>query len=375
MQYALWRGGVLANSPFKHIARKAPLALLALVLLSAFGCGKRGVPLPPEERVQQRAELSGFQRGNQVILSWRMPARNAPAGSVQHIARVDVYRLAEPLSAPLTMSEEEFAARSVIIASLPVTDADFGLKTMSYRDTLEFAGQPVRLRYSIRFANASGQRAAFSNFFLIEPAARVANPPTSLSATVAQEAITLAWTPPTQNVDGSTPANVLGYNVYRSQSATEAAKVLNQTPIPQTTFADRTFEFTKEYFYFVRAISVGTGGEPVESLESPIVAVRPVDTFPPSAPASITIAATPTTISLFFPPNPETDIAGYRVYRTTDPNQPQAEWEQLTRDLQTANTYVDSRVESGKTYYYYVTATDKFGNVSARSEVVSETVP
>ena len=118
------------------------------------------------------------------------------------------------------MSEEEFAARSVIIASLPVTNSDFGLKTMTYRDTLEFAGQPVRLRYSIRFANASGQRAAFSNFFLIEPAARVANPPTSLSATVAQDAITLAWTAPTQNVDGSTPANVLGYNVYRSPSAT-----------------------------------------------------------------------------------------------------------------------------------------------------------
>ena len=375
MQYALWRGRVSTNSPFKHIVDKAPLALLALVMLSAFGCGKRGVPLPPEERVQQRAELTGFQRGNQVILSWRMPARNAPAGSVQHIARVDVYRLAEPLSAPLTMSEEEFAARSVIIASLPVTDADFGLKTMSYRDTLEFAGQPVRLRYSIRFANASGQRAAFSNFFLIEPAARVASAPTSLSATVAQEAITLTWTAPTQNVDGSTPANVLGYNVYRSPSALEAGTLLNRTPIAQTNFADRTFEFTKEYFYFVRAVSVGTGGGPVESLESPIVAVRPVDTFAPSAPASITIAATPTTISLFFPPNPEPDVAGYRIYRTTDPNQPKAEWEQLTRDLQTANTYVDTRVESGKTYYYYITATDKYGNVSAPSEVVSETVP
>jgi hypothetical protein len=333
------------------------------------------VPLPPEERVQQRAELTGFQRGNQVILSWKMPARNAPPGSVQHIARVDVYRLAEPLSAPLTMSEEEFAARSVIIASLPVTDADFGLKTMTYRDTLQFAGQPVRLRYSIRFANAAGQRAAFSNFFLIDPSGRVANPPTSLSATVAQDAITLAWTPPVQNIDGSAPANVLSYNIYRSPSALEAGKLLNLTPVTQTTFADRTFEFTKEYFYFVRAVSVGTGGEPVESLESPIVTVRPVDTFPPSAPASITIAATPTTISLFFPPNPESDIAGYRIYRSTDPNRPKAEWDQLTRDLQTANTYVDTRVESGKTYYYYITATDKFGNVSAPSEVVSETVP
>ena len=374
MQYALRRIAAV-NFPVKHIARKAPLAVLALVLLSAHGCGKRGVPLPPEERVQQRAELTGFQRGNQMILSWRMPARNAPTGSVQNISRVEVYRLAEPLSAPLTMSEEEFAARSVVIASLPVTDADFGLKTMQYRDTLEFAGQPVRLRYSIRFVNSSGQRAAFSNFFLIEPAARVASAPSSLSATVGQDAIILAWTPPVQNVDGSTPANVLGYNVYRSLSARETAKLLNQAPVNQTTFADRTFEFTKEYFYFVRAVSAGTGGEPVESLESPIVAVRPLDTFAPGAPASITIAATPTTISLFWPPNPEADVAGYRIYRTTDAAKPKTEWDQLTRDIQTANTFIDTRVETGKTYYYYISAADKFGNVSPPSEVVSETVP
>jgi fibronectin type 3 domain-containing protein len=78
---------------------------------------------------------------------------------------------------------------------------------------------------------------------------------------------------------------------------------------------------------------------------------------------------------LFFPPNPETDIAGYRIYRSTDPNKPKAEWEQMTKELQTANTFTDNRVESGKTYYYYVTATDKFGNVSPPSDVVNETVP
>jgi fibronectin type 3 domain-containing protein len=273
------------------------------------------------------------------------------------------------------MTEEEFASRSVLIASMPITDADFGMKTISYRDTLEFAGQAVRLRYGVRYVNASGQRAAFSNFFMLEPAARVANAPTSLSTTVSQNAITLNWNAPTQNVDATTPVNITGYNVYRSASPREAGKLLNLTPITNTTFADESFEFTKEYFYFVRAVSSGTGGEPIESLESPIVNVKAIDTFPPSAPTSITIAATPTTISLFFPPNPETDVAGYRIYRSLDQNKPKAEWEQLTKDLQTANTYIDNRVESGKTYYYYVTATDKFKNVSQPSEVVNETVP
>jgi hypothetical protein len=359
----------------KHFTNKAPLAALAAVVLIAGACGKRGVPLPPRERVEQRAEIAAFQRGNQVVLSWKMPARNASPGSVLHIASIDIFRLAEPLSSPLTMSEEEFASRIVLIGSMPITNADFGLKTINYRDTLEFAGQPVRLRYAIRFVNASGQRAAFSNFLMLEPAARVANAPASLSTSVSQDAITLGWTAPTQNVDGTSPVNIVGYNIYRSPSANQAGTLLNKTPVNATTYADSSFEFAKEYFYFVRAVSVGSGGEPVESLESPIANVKPVDTFAPSAPASVTIAATPTTISLFFPPNPEPDVAGYRIYRSTDPNRPRSDWEQLTRDLQKANTFIDERVESGKTYYYYVTATDKFGNVSAASEVVNETVP
>src|SRR6185312_1362455 len=77
----------------KRPNKKAFLLLLFIVLS---GCGKRRPPLPPVERVQQRTELlSGIQRGNQVILSWPAPQRNAPDSSVQSIRRIDVYRLAE----------------------------------------------------------------------------------------------------------------------------------------------------------------------------------------------------------------------------------------------------------------------------------------
>ncbi len=353
---------------------KAPLALLALALLMTLSCGKRKPPLPPRERVLQRVEASGFQRGNQIILSWKMPARNASDNNVQNIDRADIYRLAEPLNSPLTLSEDEFAERSVLIASVPITDADFALKTLTYTDTLEFAGQPVRLRYSIRLVNRSGQKAAFSNFLLVEPAARIAGSPTSLSADLSQDAITLKWAAPVKNVDGSAPPGVLGYNIYRSASDKEAAKLLNKTPVNDTRFADEFFEFNKDQFYFVRSVSIGTGGEPVESGESNIVRLLPKDTFAPSPPAAITLAATLNTISIFFASNPEKDIAGYRIYRSTDADLDKAKWELLTPELLTTNTFQDQRVESGKTYYYYITATDKTGNVSGFSDVVSEKV-
>lgn len=359
----------IKRNPFKAV-----LAALVLMVLSSGACGKRKPPLPPTEKVMQRADVTGFQRGNQVILNWRMPAANAPEGSVLNISRADIYRLTERLDAPQSLSEEEFASRSLIVATIPLKKEDFG-KTLQYTDTLQFAGQPARLRYAIRFVNSSGQRAAFSNFYLVEPAARIAAAPTALSTELSQESIRLVWIPPAANVDGTAPANLLGYNVYRSESETTPARLLNLTPVSDTTFEDRFFDFEKEYFYFVRAVSLGTDATPTESSESNIVKINPVDTFAPSPPAAVTIAATPTSISIFFPANPEADVVGYMIYRTTDGNLPKNQWQLLTAELLKANTFQDEAVESGKTYFYYVTATDKFKNVSDPSEVVSETVP
>ena len=360
----------------KRVVHKALLTALVFVVLIAVGaCGKRKPPLPPNERVMQRAEVSGFQRGNQVILNWKMPMANAPEGSVLHISRADIYRLAERLDAPQALSEEEFASRSLIVATIPVTNSEFGGRTLQYTDTLQFAGQPARLRYAIRFVNASGQRAAFSNFFLIEPAARIAAAPTALSTELSQEAVRLTWSVPASNVDGTAPANILGYNIYRSESEAVPARLLNQTPTSDVSFEDRFFDFEKEYFYFVRAVSLGTDATPTESAESNIVTIRPVDTFPPSAPTAITIAATPSSISIFFPANPDTDVEGYRVYRSTDDGLPKGQWQLLTPEILKTNTFQDATVESGKTYFYYVTAIDKYKNISQPSETVSETVP
>lgn len=349
---------------------------MILVLLNCLSCiGKRKPPLPPVERIPQRVEITGFQRGDSVILSWKMPARNAADKSVLNIDSIDIFRLAEPLTSPLSLSEEDFASRSTRIKNMAVADSDFGLKTMTYTDKLEFAGQAVRLRYAIRFVNRSGQKAAFSNFLLIEPAARIAKAPASLSTTLSQEEITLEWAAPETNVDGSKPANILGYNVYRSASPKEAAKLMNKTPVGDTKYSDKFFEFGKKYLYFVRSVSLGSGGEPVESAESNIVEIDPKDTFAPTAPEAITIAAAPGSISIFFAVNPEKDIAGYKIYRSIDPELDKTKWDLLTPELIKTNTYQDKAVDTGTKYYYYITATDTAGNVSELSEVVSETAP
>jgi predicted phage tail protein len=354
------------------------MLLIALVVVSmAPTCGKRRPPQPPVERIPQRTEaLSGVQRGNQVILSWPAPRRNASSGSVQSIRRVDVYRVAEKLDAPRPMTEEEFGARATLIGSVPYSDIQGATDSLRYIDNLELAGEPSRLRYAVRYVNAAGQRAAFSNFLLIEPAAKVAEPPTNVRADVSQNAIALTWDPPKQNIDASTPVNLMGYNVYRVTAAqNEPGQIpINQALITTPENQDRNFKFGEKYTYVVRSVSLGSLAQPVESLNSNSTEVSPVDTFSPSAPTGVSIAAAPGRLAIFFAANPESDIAGYLIYRSTDPNASKP-WTLLTPSLLSRTTFTDENVDPAKTYYYYVVAVDSAGNKSDPSEVVSEAVP
>ncbi len=318
-----------------------------------------------------------MQRGNQVILNWPAPRRNAPDASVQSIRRIDVYRLAEPVDAPLPLTEDEFAARATLIGSVSLDPARPVGETLSYTDALALS-EPVRLRYALRYVNAAGQRAAFSNFLLLEPASRVSQPPVMTAAPVTETAVTVRWQPPVANVDGSTPVNLLGYNVYRTVRAQNepAGTPLNPGLITATEFADSSFTFGQEYVYVVRAVSLGTDGAQVESLNSNAIPVAPLDTFPPTAPTAISIApALIGRLSLFFTANPERDVASYNVYRSTDPDLAKERWTKINRAPLDRTTYQDETVESGVRYYYYLTAIDRAGNTSPPSEVKSEIAP
>ena len=378
---------VLKAPGLRKCARRAkslPLLSLALCLLpsalSLNGCGKRRPPLPPSENVPQRTELlSGVQRGNQVLLSWPAPRRNASDESVQSIRRVDVYRLAEAVGDPLPLTEEEFSARATLIGSVPDEQIAGAATTLVYTDELSLS-EPVRLRYAVRYVNAAGQRASFSNFLLIEPAASVSRPPVlKENPSIREDSVLLSWEAPGTNVDDTRPANLLGYNVYRSSgSPHEGAQTpLNSRPVETDSFADQTFAFGEEYVYVVRAVSLGTGGEPVESLNSNQVSVRPLDVFPPAPPGGLTAAASPSPlrVSVFFAANQERDVKGYNLYRSTDPSLPKERWTKLNGELLDRTTFQDEAVKSGQRYYYYVTAVDAAGNVSAPSDVQSDAVP
>jgi len=72
------------------------------------------------------------------------------------------------------------------------------------------------------------------------------------------------------------------------------------------------------------------------------------------------------------PDSPRDPIAGYHVYRSPGGN---SSFNRLNSTVDDETTYMDSTVESGQTYDYYVTDIDSSGAESAPSNITSVTIP
>jgi bacillopeptidase F (M6 metalloprotease family) len=96
-----------------------------------------------------------------------------------------------------------------------------------------------------------------------------------------------------------------------------------------------------------------------------------VDTEAPAAPANLTAAAMPSgTVGLSWEPVSAGDLAHYTVYRSGQPGTGYA----VLNTAENAN-FVDSGVLAGTTYYYVVTASDRYGHESGYSNEASVTAP
>jgi hypothetical protein len=97
-----------------------------------------------------------------------------------------------------------------------------------------------------------------------------------------------------------------------------------------------------------------------------------VDNVPPSPPAGLSAAAADTgAIFLSWQPSPEADVAYYNVYAST--NAPVATAQKNLVGSPTAPRFVDWGLKAGTTYYYTVTAVDRYGNESPAGVMASAT--
>lgn len=362
-----------------HLRRLLGRIAGVAVLCAVASCGKVGPPQPPLGRTAARPnQLAAVQVGPTIRLAWTAPNLDLREDVGSAVRRADVYRLRQTRdTAPLGIGDE-FEEAADIVGFLDYETLKSQLKAegrLVFEDRLDLAQSSelsnTRFQYAVRYVDERGRVEAFSNIVSVEPVPGIARPPTELRVSQQQDAVALTWTPPVENIDGSAPAQVIGYNVYRAKPAAEGlGRPLNDRPLTDPTYADRRFLYQTPYVYVVRSISQGPE-QTVESSDSDRLPVTPRDTFAPSAPTSVTVASAGGVVSVFWPTNPEPDVIGYNIYRSENASAPP--WTKLTEKPVTRTTYRDDRVRTGTRYAYRLTAVDRYGNESPPSAIVEET--
>jgi hypothetical protein len=337
----------------------AGLALLALTLLAA--CGRKTDPITPDSpRPAAVTDIKVAVRADVAFLTWPVPVTNIegkplPAGDIVgfRIFRADV------VPGRRRLRYKEHAA--IDLAAPGMTEVRNG--TVTWRDPGLQYGRVYA--YRIKANSAKGWSSAYSEEVHAAPLPTLAAPK-DLSASAGDSAVTLAWRAVTTKSDGSTHEGFVGYNVYRGTAAgQEAGKPVNGEPVRTNGYTDPTAVNDTTYFYRVRAVD-----SPVvpwkESLDSNEASATPRDRTPPAPPAGITVVPGIGRVFLTWKENQEPDLAGYFVYRT---DRRGGEYERLTDKPVNRSTFSDETVKQGKTYWYAITAVDKSGNESGRSQV------
>jgi len=344
-------------------------ALAVTLLLSFAGCAKIADPLPPEILIPMAAvDLTAQQRADHVVLRVSAPKWNTNGTAVTTLQRVDVYRLAESTqgeNGKRQIPESRFRIDDMII-SIPVErlneyrNRDF----LVIEDRLSGLGRSAlytrAFRYAVLFVNNKNQAAGFSNQAVVSPVA-IPLPPQRISATVNQTALDIAWEAPSENSDGSMPARISGYNIYRSEDPGEIpATPVNTGPLQKPEFKDVHFDFDRTYYYRVSVL--GHAGESwIESDLSDALAVTPRDSFQPLPVDNFTVIAESEAILLVWNPSPSSDVAGYRISRS---DAGAAQWKPLQENLIRENRFRDKSILPGREYEYSIVAVDAYGNES-----------
>jgi hypothetical protein len=358
--------------------RSAGILALGLAVLLGPACGKKGPLQPPLTREPKPVErLTAFQRGETILLEWTNPEKYVDGRPLGALETVEIWvfdRGLAPVGRPLPSAEVEKTARlarRIIKEEFVSFRGQAGTQTSTMAFPYVFdpgPSSPKTLGFTVRVRDSKKRASDFS------PPTAVTirtcpKPPWAVEARVFRRFIEVIWSAPGSNTDGTEPENVAGYVVYRYEGGGPARK-LTPSPLDGQShegffrFEDRDFAFGKAYGYFIRAVAAGTEGA-VESGDSIAAEIVPRDIFPPDPPAGLVAVSGPEVISLSWDPVRDEDLAGYRVWKK-EAGEPG--FVQLTQGVLSGNAFTDPAVQQGKTYVYAVSAEDKNGNESPKSE-------
>jgi hypothetical protein len=384
----------IRNSERVHLRTRKYLRLSHLdfpfsvfVILLAAGCGAPGEPTPPSPPVPAAVtDLTAHQAGDGVELVFTLPSKSISGDKLSTTPAVEILR--GTVRSDGKPDPKSFRAVYTIPAALIGNYLAAGYihfaDPIAPEETKAHPGGAIT--YLVR-TRVSRKRASADSNVITTGVFPVPESISSLQVQVTESAAKLSWPAPMRTSAGEVLPAISGYRIYRGEidPKTPAPPSKDLTliqwisplallgPSSTNSYDDTQFEFGKTYVYIVRSVITQEGIE-IESNNSEPATVTVLDTFPPAAPQGLVATLLPGTtpsslvVDLSWSINLETDLAGYRAYRS---EQEGARGQLITPDLLPVPAVRDTSVELGHRYWYTVTAVDRAGNESAPSNPVA----
>lgn len=374
-------------------AAPTAFALCALGCALAAGCAAPGEPVARHPTVPAPVtDLTARQSGNSLDLRFTLPARSLDRTALAEHPAIEIYRVR---LGPGTVPDKKAPWRLAYEIPSEQVDRYLAGERVEFHDPLaadDVAGPAgSSIAYKVRTREVETRESGDSNVVSVR-AYPPPEPPQGVTGTVREKAIEISWTAPPAAPNGQSPRS---YRVYREelespaqggqQDRRSAANRSSKAPFAQigetaeTHFEDRNFEFGRTYVYGVRSVAqYGTEAVESDQPQSSMATVTTSDVFPPAAPTGLEAASIPATgqtpsyVELSWAISAEADLAGYHVYRSEDENSP---GERVSTEMLPSPAFRDMSVQSGRRYFYQVTALDRAGNESPRSSATAVDVP
>src|SRR5271170_315794 len=358
------------------------------------GCGAPGEPTERKPPIPTAInDLAATQQGDNVILTFTLPKNSIEGRELKQPPAIEIFRDFQPV--PAASAPTSATAAPTLLVTIPsaMVDQYDTRGQIRYDDELkpdDFTQHPnsqavyiVRTRTSPKKVSANSNAAALR----VEPAA---DQITDLKAEITHQGVILTWTPPQKTAVGPAPP-VASYRIFRREipqttapaptagpqppRSPNSAVLIGESTVPP--FGDIQIQWVKTCPYSVRSMAQYADLQD-ESLNSPVIEITPLDTFPPAAPQGLVVVlvpaqgAAPAYLDLSWSISAENDIAGYNIYRS---EQEAAPGQKQNSELLRTPAFRDMNIVPGHRYFYTVTAVDRVGNESPASATASGEAP
>jgi hypothetical protein len=310
---------------------KHSVLVLFLVACCFAGCGKVGDPRPPAIRIPVKiGDLKATQSQYDVVLSWTNPSKYVDGSTATDLVDIRILRDGSRIATVKVSAPGKPQTTTLDVHGAAGTAPVYTLEVATLRGKVSDASNPAHIA-------------------IVDVPGAILN----LKGAMDQHRIRLDWQPP------ASAAALADVYVVRREDGAVAASV-----VKETWFEDANIEPGKTYSYIVTAAHGSTS--PVPGPPSSPILVVAVDKVAPVIPTGLQPpVVTDTGAILQWNMNAEVDLAGYRVYRSDNPD---SGFTRLDGVIHALNSIRDENYRPGS--YYEVSAEDIDGNESPRSAAV-----